>query len=241
MSKDNNKNFATTQWSIVRAASGENSNEANAALQQLCQVYWYPLYSFVRFKGYKANEAEDLTQAFFADLLSRGDLQKVQPQLGRFRSFLLTALKNFLNNQWDRSQAQKRGGGVSQLSLDFGHANQQYQTCPVDAETPDLAFQRQWALTLLGQVTKTLGKEYEKRGKGHVFKRIQIFLAGKSQDSTLAEAARELDMTEVAVKVAVHRMRERFGQLIRQYIQETVDSPEEVDDEINQLFAALRR
>ncbi|MGI9516039.1 MAG: RNA polymerase sigma factor [Pirellulaceae bacterium] len=237
---DNNPNFATTQWSVVRAAAGGDSREARSALEALCELYWYPLYTFVRRKGYESNEAEDLTQAFFADLLAREDLRKVQPELGRFRSFLLAALKNFLLNQWDRSQAQKRGGGRVHLSLDFSQADSQYRAVAVEAETPDSMFERQWALTLLGRVNSLLKKEYENRGKAHVYERLAEFLAGKSQDSTQTAAAAELGMSEVAVKVALHRMRARFGDLLRAEIRETVNTHEEIEDEIAHLFSVLR-
>ncbi len=237
---DQNPNFATTQWSIVRAAGNVDSQVARSALEDLCQLYWYPLYSFVRRKGYESNEAEDLTQAFFADLLAREDLRKVRPELGRFRSFLLAALKNFLLNQWDRSQAQKRGGGRLHLSLDFSQADSQYRTVAVAEETPESLYERQWALTLLQRVNTLLKKEYENRGKGHVYDRLAEFLSGKSSESTQAAAAAELGMSEVAVKVALHRMRARFGELLRAEIRATVDSPEEIDDEISHLFAVLR-
>ncbi len=237
---NNNREFATTQWSVVRAVAEQDSAVAKSALQQLCQTYWYPLYSFVRFKGFDASSAEDLTQAFFADLLAREDIKKVEPQLGRFRSFLLAALKNFLHNQWEHQKAQKRGGGNVPLSLDYQFADQQYSNDVFDVQTPEAAYQRQWALTLLDRVKEQLRREFEKRGKGHLFNRLHVFMAGKNPESTMAEAASELDMAEVAVKVAVHRMRTRFGEILRAEILETVESPEEVDDEIKQLFSALQ-
>lgn len=241
---DQNQHFATTLWSVVRQASAEDSKTSRSALQQLCQIYWYPLYSYVRFKGYKASEAEDLTQSFFADLLERQDIKKVQPELGRFRSFLLAAMKHFLLNEWDKKQAQKRGGGRVHFSIDFPMADSRYRDQSVDGETPEAIFERQWAMTLLERVHKLLRQDYEKRGKGHVFDRLKLFLGGKGgngEQSTLAQAAGELGMTEVAVKVALHRMRARFGDLLRQQIQATVDSDQDVEDEIAQLFAVLRQ
>ena len=237
---NNRREFATTHWSLVRAAAEQDSTVAKSALQQLCQTYWYPLYSFVRFKGYDASSAEDLTQAFFADLLAREDIKKVEPNLGRFRSFLLAALKNFISNQRERENAQKRGGGTAPLSLDFQFADRQFQNQPANDQTPESAYQQQWALTLLEKVKNQLQREFEKRGKAHVFQRLHPFMGGKNPESTLAEAAEELGMAEVAVKVAVHRMRTRFGELLRSEIQETVDGPDEVDDEIKQLFSALQ-
>lgn len=235
-----NRQFATTQWSIVRAVGHENTQAANSALQELCQIYWYPLYTYVRRQGKDAETAADLTQAFFADLLQRDDLKKVDPDLGKFRSFLLTAMKHFLLNHWDKSKAQKRGGGKSPLSLDFGEADQRYQLEPSHAQTPELIYQKQWAKTLLDRVNRALRSEFAERGKAHQFDRLQNFLAGKNAEETLAAAAAQLCMTEVAVKVSLHRMRQRFGELLRAEIQQTVASPDEIDAEIQQLFDILK-
>lgn len=237
----NNRQFATTQWSIVRAVNQVDSTLATSALQELCQIYWYPLYTYVRRQGHDAESAADLTQAFFADLLQREDLKKVDPTLGKFRSFLLTALKHFLSNQWDKATAQKRGGGTSPLSLDFGEADDRYRLEPSHALTPELIYQKQWAKTLLGRVQQELRGEFSERGKAHQFDTLQGFLAGKNNDSTLATAAGKLEMSEVAVKVAVHRMRQRFGELLRAMIEQTVSSPEEIDAEIQQLFEVLKK
>lgn len=231
-----NRQFATTQWSMVRAINNENVAAANSALQELCQTYWYPLYTYVRRQGNDANAAADLTQAFFADLLQREDLKKVDPDLGKFRGFLLAALKNFIRNQWNKANAQKRGGGKSPLSLDFGEADDRYRLEPSHAQTPELIFQKQWAKTLLDRVTNTLRSEFAARGKAHQFEKLKNFLAGKNSDETLAEAADQLEMTEVAVKVAVHRMRQRFGEILRAEIANTVSAEEEIDAEIKQLF-----
>ncbi|MFK7766232.1 MAG: RNA polymerase sigma factor [Mariniblastus sp.] len=235
------KDFATTHWSIVRAASAQDSVAANSALQNLCQTYWYPLYSFVRSKGENADTAADLTQAFFADLLQREDLKRVDPNLGKFRSFLLASLKHFLLNHWDKSKAQKRGGGRAPLSLDFNDADSRYRLEPGHGETPELIFQKQWAKTLLSQVHAALQKEFAARGKAHQFEKLKNFLAGKNDEETLASAAAQLSMTEVAVKVSVHRMRRRYGELLRAEIQETVSTEEEIDAEIAQLFEVLRK
>lgn len=235
-----NRRFATTQWSIVRAVNDGDSTAASSALQELCQIYWYPLYTYVRRQGHDANSAEDLTQAFFADLLQREDLKKVDPDLGKFRSFLLTALKHFLINQWDKANAQKRGGGKSPLSLDFGAADDRYRLEPSHAQTPELIYQKQWAKTLLERVQQELRSEFAKRGKAHQFDKLQKFLAGKNNEETLGSAAAQLEMSEVAVKVALHRMRQRFAELLRAEIEQTVSTPEEVDLEIQQLFDVLR-
>jgi len=235
-----NRQFATTQWSVVRAVGRENSQAAHSALQELCQIYWYPLYTYVRRQGHNADAAADLTQAFFADLLVREDLKKVDPELGKFRSFLLAAMKHFLMNQWDKAKAQKRGGGKSPLSLDFGEADNRYRLEPSHAKTPELIYQKQWAKTLLERVQKSLRSEFADRGKAHQFDKLQKFLAGKNEDETLATAAAQLDMSEVAVKVSLHRMRQRFGELLRAEIQQTVSTPEEIDSEIQQLFEVLK-
>ena len=237
---EQNHQFATTQWSIVRQAGGSDSQESRSALQQLCQCYWYPLYSFVRYKGHDADTAEDLTQSFFATLLQREDIQKAQPELGRFRSYLLAAMKNFLSNEWDKKKAQKRGGDKVHFSMDFSDADSRYRVEVAAGQTPESIFERQWAITLLDRVQKALRSEHEKRGKGHVFDTLKTFLAGKSSESTMADAAGRLGMTEIAVKVAVHRLRTRFGQVLRLEIQSTLDSSEDVEDEINRLFDALK-
>lgn len=235
-----NRRFATTHWSVVRAVNQDDNDAAKSALQALCQTYWYPLYTFVRRQGNDANAAADLTQAFFADLLQREDLKKVDPSFGKFRSFLLAALKHFLMNQWDKARAQKRGGGKSPLSLDFGEADNRYRLEPSHARTPELIYEKQWAKTLLERVTDTLRSEYAGRGKAHQFDKLKKFLGGKNSEETLGEAAHQLSMSEVAVKVAVHRMRQKFGELLRLEIENTVSTPEEVDTEIQHLFDVFR-
>ena len=237
---EGNRQFATTQWSVVRAVNNKNPVAANHALQELCQTYWYPLYTYVRRQGNDANTAADLTQAFFADLLQREDLKKVDPSLGKFRSFLLAALKHFLLNQWDKAKAQKRGGGKSPLSLDFGEADDRYRLEPSHDQTPDVIYQKQWAKTLLDRVTASLRSEFAGRGKAHQFDKLQKFLSGKNSEETLGDVAGQLSMTEVAVKVAVHRMRQRFGEILRIEIANTVSSEEEIDAEIQQLFDVFR-
>lgn len=237
---EGNHQFATTHWSVVRAINQDNPAAASSALQELCQTYWYPLYTFVRRQGKDANAAADLTQAFFADLLQREDLKKVDPSFGKFRSFLLAALKHFLINQWDKARAQKRGGGKSPLSLDFREADDRYRTEPSHAQTPELIFEKQWAKTLLERVCETLRSDFAERGKAHQFDKLRKFLGGKSSEETLAEAADQLSMSEVAVKVAVHRMRQKFGEILRAEIGNTVSTPEEIDSEIQHLFDVFR-
>ncbi len=238
---DSNRRFATTQWSMVRAVGGNDSAVAKSALQELCQIYWYPLYAYVRHQGYQSQTAADLTQAFFTDLLSRNDLTKVDPAHGKFRSFLIASLKHFLLNEWDKQQAQKRGGGRKILSFDFADADSRYRNEPAHANTSERIFEKQWALTLLDRTNRALRKEFENRGKTHQFEKLQIFLAGKSPESTMAMIAGQLNMTEVAVKVAVHRMRQRFGELLRGEIEKTVEHPGEIDGEIQHLFEVLSK
>ncbi len=237
---DSNRRFATTQWSMVRAVGDQDSAVAKSALQELCQIYWYPLYAYVRHQGNRPEIAADLTQAFFADLLSRNDLQRVDPAHGKFRSYLIASLKHFLLNEWDKQRAQKRGGGKHVLSIDYADADSRYRNEPAHENTSDKIFEKQWALTLLDCANLSLQKEFEKRGKSHQFEKLRIFLAGKSPESTMAVVAGQLNMTEVAAKVAVHRMRQRFGELLRAEIEKTVDQPSEIDAEIRHLFDVLK-
>lgn len=235
-----NRDFATTQWHVVRSAGDEDASVSRSALQELCQQYWYPLYAYVRRQGHDSNVAADITQAFFTDLLEREDIKRVDPELGKFRSFLLASIKHFMINQWKKQMALKRGGGQPLLSIDFVDAAQRYHHQPADAQSPDVLFERQWAITLLDKVQNRLEKEFEHKGKKHVFSTLKVFLAGKNSESTLAQAAVKLDMTEVAAKVAVHRMRTRYGEILRAEILNTLDSNEDVESEVQHLFAVLR-
>lgn len=237
---DSNRRFATTQWSMVRAVGDGDSAVAKSALQELCQIYWYPLYAYVRHQGNQPETAADLTQAFFTDLLSRDDLKQVDPAHGKFRSFLIASIKHFLLNQWDKQRAQKRGGGKKILSIDFADADSRYRNEPAHENTSDRIFEKQWALTLLDRANLALQKEFEKRGKSHQFEKLRIFLAGKSPETTMAVIAGQLNMTEVAAKVAVHRMRQRFGEFLRAEIEKTVDQPGDIDSEIQHLFDVLK-
>jgi len=233
--------FATTQWSLVVAAAGHESAEARGALETLCLLYWYPLYAFVRRQGHAAAQAEDLTQGFFAMLLERGDLAKASPERGRFRSFLLTALKHFLLNEQERERALKRGGGRVLLSLDFSAAEGRLARDPAAGDRPEDVFERQWALTLLDRVQQLLREEYTAAGKEPLIVRLQGMLAGDGLEGSYAEAARDLGMTEGAVKTAVFRLRKRFGERLREEISRTVADPGEIDDEIRELFDVLRK
>jgi RNA polymerase sigma-70 factor (ECF subfamily) len=232
--------FATTHWSLVVAAGQGDSPDARAALATLCQTYWYPLYAYVRRHGRGAEEAQDLTQAFFAELLEKEYLQDADRERGKFRAFLLTAFKHFLSKERDRASALKRGGGRATLSLDLPAGERRYRLEPADQATPETLFERRWALTLLDQVLARLRQEYAGSGKGPLFEQLKGFLAGEKGPEPYAQLAREFGMTEGAFKVAVHRVRRRYRELLRAEIAQTVDSPEEVDDELRHLFEAIR-
>jgi len=232
--------FATTRWTLVATAGETSAPGAADALAQLCESYWYPLYAYVRRWGYPADEAQDLTQEFFARLLEKRYLQQADPARGRFRSFLLASLKHFLSNERDRARAQKRGGGVAPLSFDVETAEGRYRREPPDIETPDRVFERRWALTLLDRVLGSLAEEHHRAGKGPFFERVRDLLTEGRADAPYAEIAVALGTTEGALKVAVHRLRRRYGELLREAIAETVADPADVDDEIRYLFAALQ-
>ena len=239
-SQSRRRRFATTHWSIVAAAGGRPSPESREALAALCQTYWYPLYAYVRSHGRRAQDAEDLTQEFFATLLEKGYLQAADRERGRFRSFLLTAFKRFLGKEQERANAQKRGGGKTILSIDFQTGEGRYQREPSHDWTPERVFDRRWALTILEQVLARLAAEYAAKQKGRLWEQLQPYLTGTAGAPSYAAVASVLGITEGAVKVAVHRMRRRYRELLREEIVQTVDSPQEVDDELTLLLAALR-
>jgi len=222
---------------MVLRARGDSTG-ARAALAKLCKAYWYPLYAFVRRQGHGAHDAQDLTQEFFSRLLERGWLDDVAQEHGRFRSFLLASMKHFLANEWDRARALKRGGGVALLRLDDASAEERYSLEPADpAATAEQLFDRRWALTLLDSVLARLREEMARGGRLAVFEALKFSLSGDQQ--AYADAARELGLSEGAVKVAVHRLRKRYRALIREEIAQTVAGPEEVETELRELFAAL--
>lgn len=222
------------------AAGGNPSPEAKAALTTLCETYWYPLYLFLRRLGYQPVDAQDLAQEFFATVLEQHSLAAADRERGRFRSFLLMMLKRFLSKQRERQQAQKRGGGRPILSLDLDSAEERYRREPVDDWTPEKAYQRSWALTLLEGVLARLEAEYVGKGKGTLFERCRVFLIGSAEGPSYQELAEVLGMTPGAVKVSIHRMRQRYRDLLRDELAQTVDGPEEVQDELNELLAAMR-
>ena len=238
---DNAASFQTTHWSIVLAAGHQESQVATEALEKLCRAYWYPLYAYIRRRGHDIHEAEDLTQEFFTRLLEKNYLREVTREGGRFRSYLLTTLKHFLANEWDRAKTQKRGGGNIHFSLDNKEAETRYEFELKDDTTPENLFERRWALTLLDQVLNHLREDYAAAAKLEIFERLQIFLSGDKRLIPYTEVAASLGLSEGAVKVAVHRLRKRYGELLREEIAQTVATPEEVADEIRHLIAVTSR
>jgi RNA polymerase sigma factor (sigma-70 family) len=238
---DHGGRFATTQWSLVLAAGQRGSEEAEEALARLCSLYWYPVFAFVRRQGHPRGEAQDLTQGFFTRIIEKGDLGDADRSRGRFRSFLLTACQHFLSNERDRARALKRGGGRLPISIDVAAAEGRYERALAHSETPERLYDRQWCLTLLDGVLDGLREDYETAGKGRVFDRLKDFLTADEGAGTNAEAARELGMTEPAVKVAVHRLRRRYRDALRRRVAETVESAEDVEDEIRHLLTTLGR
>lgn len=233
------RSFATTHWSVVLAAGRRSSPQSQEALATLCRTYWYALYAFIRSQGFPAEDARDLTQEFFARLIEKRSLESVDQSKGKFRSFLLAAVKHFLANERDQARAQKRGGGCQPLPLDFESAEGQLRREPAHEHTPEKLFARRWALTLLDQVLGRLREELTAAKKALLFDRLKGFMTGESGSDSYAQAAAHLGMTEGAVKVAVHRLRRRYRELLREEIAQTVAHPDEIDDEIRDLFTAL--
>lgn len=232
--------FPATQWEMVAMAGDKSSPDSDAALAALCEAYWYPLYAYVRRRGYSPDDAEDLTQEFFATLLEKGTLRVADRNRGRFRTFLLTALSNFLTKEWVKRTAQKRGGGRSPLSLDFAAAERRYAREPADEWTPERIFERRWALTVLDRAGKALQRKYVEGGKGKLFDTLKVFLSDRNEAPPLAEVAKRLGMTVGAVKMAVHRLRRAYWNALREEIGNMVADPSEIDDEIRSVRAALQ-
>jgi len=234
-----NASFRTTHWSAVLAAREKDSSQAQRALAELCQTYWYPLYVYIRRRGNGPGEAEDLTQSFFARLLEKNYVGDVTPGMGRFRSFLLAAVKHFLANEWDHAQAQKRGGGKAIVSLDDKEAETRYQFEPVDNVTPETLFERKWAVTVLEQVLARLREEFVASEKAELFDELKVFLSADQATRSYASVAARTGLKEGTVKVAVHRLRRRYGELLREEIANTVHEPHEVEDEVRHLITVL--
>jgi RNA polymerase sigma factor (sigma-70 family) len=232
--------FPTTRWSRILTARDDSDSEARVALETLCQTYWHPLYVFVRRQGHDADEARDLVQAYFAELLEKGFLKDVTPERGRFRSFLLASLKHFLSHERDRTQALKRGGDTQMISLDAA------STAGLDTQavshhlTPEEVFERQWALTVLEQALARVRQAARESHTEAQFEALKPYLTGEAGRTRYAEVAERLGMSEGSVRAAVLRLRKRFGKALRAEISETVSDPSEVDDEIRRMLSVIR-
>ena len=231
--------FPTTQWSRIVATGDPDAPLAREALAELCQGYWYPLYAYIRRRGHDPDRALDLTQDLFVRLLEKGVLAEADPARGRFRAFLRAVCADFLANSRDRENALKRGGGRPDLPIDSGDAEGRYALEPAHELTPERIFDRTWALVLLGRVLERIREEYRLAGQSLTFEVLSPVLTDGSRAVAYATLAARLGMTEGAVRVAVHRLRRRYGERLREEISVTVDEPAAVDDEIRDLFAAL--
>jgi DNA-directed RNA polymerase specialized sigma24 family protein len=231
--------FATTCWSVVVAAQDVNAPSAKLALASLCQAYWYPLYSFIRRQGHAAADAEDLTQGFFSQLVEKDLLGQVDRSKGKFRSFLLAACTHFLANQRDHARAWKRGGRSNAIALDLAAAEARFSKEMSNSRTPERLFARRWGLTLLETVLDRLREDYAAKGKGLLFETLRICLLGEKGKACSESMAAELGMTAGALRVAVHRLRQQFREVLREEIGRTVDGPDQIEEEIRDLFAAL--
>jgi DNA-directed RNA polymerase specialized sigma24 family protein len=231
--------FATTRWTVVVAAGRGRTPQSDLALEELCRTYWYPLYAYIRGRGYTREDAEDLTQAFFARLLEKNYLEGLSSEKGKFRAFLLAALKHFLANEWDRARRQKRGGATTPISLDWQSADARYQIDPADNLSPDKLYDRAWAVTLLERVIVRLRDESAADDKSKLFEELKPFLMAGKSAIPYAQAAASLDMTEGALRVAVHRLRRRYRELLREEIGQTLSDPAQVEEEVRALFSAF--
>ena len=231
--------FPTTRWSLVIAAGNPLDPLCRDALLRLCECYWYPVYAYVRRRGYPEQDAQDLTQDFFVRILEGRYLGRADSDRGRFRSFLLNSCKFFLADQADRTRAQKRGAGAI-LPFEVACGEKEYRFEPLDNDTPDHLFERGWAVVLLDRVVSCLRDEFAQRGKLDEFKKLEVCLLGQA-DISYAELARDMNVTEGSLKVAIHRLRKRYQVLFRREIAETVADAGDVDSEIRFLFSALRR
>jgi RNA polymerase sigma factor (sigma-70 family) len=235
----NRRHFVTTRWSLVIAA-GSESSVRDDAVARLCEAYWYPLYGHLRSRGYDAADAEDLVQAFFLRVLQKGALRQADPARGRFRSFMVSSLKHFASNERDRALSGKRGGHTPVLSLDVAAAERRLLLEPASADTPETIFNRRWALTLLEQVLARLQGEMHASGHERQFEWLKPYLTGEEPQLSYETTAARLGISEGAVKVAVHRLRRRFREMVRDEVAQTVASAEEVDDELRYLRSVVK-
>ena len=231
--------FATTRWTLVVAAGLRSTPQSDMALEELCRTYWYPLYAYARRHAQSREDAEDLTQAFFASLLARNSFQGLDGSRGKFRAFLLAALKHFMANAWDRAHRQKRGGQAHHLSLDWQDADARYVIEPADSSSPDVLYDRAWAVTLLERVVGRLREEHSAEGRAVQFDQLSPFLTLGKGALSYGAVPETLGVSEGALRVAVHRMRHRYRELLREEIGQTLTAPSQVAEEMNALFAAF--
>lgn len=231
--------FHTTRWSLIQAAGDSEAPGYREALARLCEGYWPAVYAFVRHSGRDAETAQDLTQGFFTQLLDNRSLKAARPERGRFRSFLLTGVKNFMANEWRAEQRQKRGGGVETLRLDFDAAEAMLGSASTDRATTETIFEKRWAVSVLRQAMQKLEVEMERSGKGDRFQRLKPLLTGEGTSTPYKELAPELGLSESVLKVAVHRLRQRFGKLLRREVSETLSDPALLDEEMAYLLDVL--
>ncbi len=231
--------FPETPWTMLIQARDDNTLGTNA-LSDLCELYWYPVYAYIRRRGRNSHDAEDLTQAFFADFLRRNDFANADRARGKLRSYLATAVSHFLSQSYRKDRAAKRGGGQPVFSIDASLAEEKYQHEPVDKLTPEKLFERRWALTVLENVLDELKQDYSHQGKEEIFSELSGFLTGKPASSNYAEAGKKISLSEDAVKMAVHRLRKRFRNFLHRHIAATVESDAEVEGEIQWMMAAFQ-
>jgi RNA polymerase sigma-70 factor (ECF subfamily) len=231
--------FATTHWTVVLAAGKRSTPQSDHALEELCRTYWFPLYAYVRRRGHSKEDAEDLTQTFFTRFLARNYLAGLSAERGRFRAFLLVSLKHFLINEWDKSQRQKRGGGVTPLSLDWQTADTQFQVAATNEPSPEKAFDREWALALLACVIERLRAECATENHDRLFEVLKPFLTIGKSAIPYPHAAAELGISEGAARTAVHRLRRRYRGVLRDEIAQTLSDPANVAEEMQALFSAF--
>ena len=231
--------FTSTHWSVVLAAGEGESQAGQRALEKLCQTYWYPLYIYIRRLGHSPEDAQDLTQGFFARVLEKNYLGQVDRQKGKFRAFLVGSLKHYLSDQRDHDRAIKRGGACKIFSLDEPSAEERYRLEPVEETSPDKLLDRRWALTTLDEAVRRLGKEYQDTGRGELFAQLRDFLSGTLEAPTYREAASRLGMTESTLQSYVHRLRRRNREILREVVADTVASKGQIDEELRDLFAVL--
>ena len=233
--------FANTHWSVVLLAGQSASPLCQEALENLCASYWHPLYAFLKRQGYAPADAKDLTQGFFAKFLEKNYLSSVNPARGKFRSFLLAALKNFLANEWDRAHAEKRGGKHTFVSIDEQTAEGRYQVEPASTITPEALFDYQWALTVFDEALRRLKADYEADGKAVRFEALHVYLSSEPAPGAYAAVGARLHLTNEAVAAEVHRMRKQYGELLRKEVGRTVSSPAEIDEEMRFLFSVFSK